>query len=55
MVGDRKYDIIGANKNGIDAIGVLYGYGTKEELEKEKPKYLCTDIMGIMKIITHGA
>jgi phosphoglycolate phosphatase len=51
MVGDRKYDIIGANKNGIDAIGVLYGYGTKEELEKENPKYLCTDIMGIIKII----
>jgi phosphoglycolate phosphatase len=51
MVGDRKYDIIGANKNGIDAIGVLYGYGTKEELEKERPKYLCTDIMEIITII----
>jgi phosphoglycolate phosphatase len=51
MVGDRKYDIVGANKNGIDAIGVLYGYGTKEELEKEEPKYLCTDIMEIVKII----
>jgi phosphoglycolate phosphatase len=28
MAGDRKYDIIGAKSNGIDSIGVLYGYGT---------------------------
>ena len=51
MIGDRKYDIIGANKNGIDSIGVLYGYGSKEELENENPKYLCTGTMDILKII----
>ena len=34
MVGDRSYDIIGAHKNAIPAIGVLYGYGSREELEK---------------------
>lgn len=33
MVGDRKHDIIGAKKNGIDSIGVLFGYGSREELE----------------------
>lgn len=33
MIGDRKYDIIGAKNNGIDGFGVLWGYGTKEELE----------------------
>jgi phosphoglycolate phosphatase len=33
MVGDRKHDIIGAKKNDIDSIGVLYGYGNKEEFE----------------------
>jgi phosphoglycolate phosphatase len=51
MVGDRKYDLIGARKNGIDCIGVLYGYGTLEELEREHPKYLCNDILEILKII----
>jgi phosphoglycolate phosphatase len=51
MIGDRKYDIIGANKNGIDAIGVLYGYGTREELEKENPKYLCNEVVEILRII----
>jgi phosphoglycolate phosphatase len=50
-VGDRKYDIIGANKNGIDAIGVLYGYGTKEELQKETPKYICNSVMDLLEIL----
>ena len=51
MVGDRKYDIIGANKNGIDSIGVLYGYGTEEEPEKENPRYICNNVMEILKMI----
>lgn len=33
MVGDREHDIIGAQKVGVDSIGVLYGYGSLEELE----------------------
>ncbi|MES2659240.1 MAG: HAD hydrolase-like protein [Verrucomicrobiota bacterium] len=32
MVGDREHDTIGARKNGIPAIGVLWGYGTGAEL-----------------------
>ncbi|HEB89813.1 MAG TPA: HAD family hydrolase [Deltaproteobacteria bacterium] len=32
MVGDRKHDIQGALHNAIVPIGVLYGYGTAEEL-----------------------
>ncbi len=31
MVGDRHHDIDGAHANGIPAIGVLYGYGSKDE------------------------
>ena len=34
MIGDREYDVIGAKKFGIPAIGVLYGYGSREELER---------------------
>jgi phosphoglycolate phosphatase len=33
MIGDRKYDMIGANINEVRGIGVLWGFGTKEELE----------------------
>lgn len=34
MIGDRKYDIIGANEMGIDSIGVLWGYGSSDELKE---------------------
>ncbi len=33
MIGDREHDILGAKENGIQSIGVLYGYGDREELE----------------------
>ena len=32
MVGDREHDIIGAKKNGLRSIGVLWGYGVEAEL-----------------------
>ncbi|MQB43284.1 HAD hydrolase-like protein [Rhizobium sp. ICMP 5592] len=33
MVGDRKFDIVGAHANQMRAVGVLWGYGNREELE----------------------
>ena len=33
MVGDRRYDIIGGHANGMRALGVLWGYGSGEELQ----------------------
>lgn len=33
MVGDRRHDIEGAHEVGIPAIGVLYGYGSLNELQ----------------------
>ncbi|MGD8993329.1 MAG: HAD family hydrolase [Desulfobacterales bacterium] len=33
MIGDRKHDMIGAKENGIAGFGVLWGYGTKDELQ----------------------
>jgi len=33
MVGDRRYDVAGAHANEIRALGVLWGYGSREELE----------------------
>lgn len=32
MIGDREHDVIGARAHGIDTVGVLWGYGTEEEL-----------------------
>jgi len=33
MIGDREHDIIGAIENSIYGFGVLWGYGTRDELE----------------------
>jgi phosphoglycolate phosphatase len=42
MIGDRKHDMIGAANNGIATIGVLYGYGSREELHAAGAMHLCT-------------
>jgi phosphoglycolate phosphatase len=41
MIGDRSHDIIGAGKNGMKAIGVLYGYGSLSELTEAGAHRLC--------------
>lgn len=40
MVGDREHDVAGAKENGIDCMGVLYGYGDREELELAGADYI---------------
>lgn len=44
MIGDRKYDILGAKANNIDTIGVTYGYGDKEEIELTKPTLIVDSV-----------
>ena len=34
MIGDRRFDIEGAVANGVTGIGVLWGFGTRDELEQ---------------------
>ena len=36
IIGDTKYDIIGAREAGIASIGITWGYGTRKELEEHK-------------------
>jgi phosphoglycolate phosphatase len=40
MVGDRSVDITSAHRNGLHAAGVLWGHGSRDELEAERPRYL---------------
>ena len=51
MVGDRFYDIEGAQEVGIDSIGVLYGYGDKEELRKAGATHLAEDVAALRKLL----
>ncbi len=37
LVGDRKYDVLGARDMGVDCIAVSYGYGSWEELNEAGP------------------
>jgi phosphoglycolate phosphatase len=34
MIGDRAHDVLGARQNGAHALGVLWGYGSRAELEE---------------------
>ena len=40
MVGDRNHDILGAQQNGLDSIGVLYGFGEETELQEAGATFL---------------
>ena len=44
MVGDRCYDADGARRVGIDSLGVLYGHGTREELETSGFNYIAATV-----------
>lgn len=39
MIGDRKHDLIGARSNGVQAVAVGYGFGSREELLGEAPAF----------------
>lgn len=51
MVGDRKYDVEGAKANGLPAIGLLLGFGSKEELEEAGATAIAKDFKDLKKIL----
>lgn len=53
MVGDREHDIIGAKEAGIKSIGVLFGYGDRNELENAGADFIAETVSDIEKAITH--
>jgi len=40
MVGDRAGDVTAARRNGLQAAGVLWGYGSEAELLNAEPRYI---------------
>lgn len=51
MVGDREHDVLGAKAMGIDCVGVLFGYGSLEELEAAGATYIAETVSDILKYI----
>lgn len=51
MVGDREHDILGAKEAGIDSLGVLYGYGSREELVMAGADFLAENVGAVAEIL----
>ena len=51
MIGDREHDVLGAKEVGVSCIGVLYGYGSLEELETAGADYVAEKPEDILKIL----
>jgi len=54
MVGDRCYDVEAARANGMRAVGVTYGYGTKEELLDVGASQLAGSIPELEKLLLNS-
>jgi phosphoglycolate phosphatase len=51
MVGDRLHDIKGAGENQIDSIGVLYGFGTRAELEQAGAGHIVKTVSDLKNLL----
>ncbi|NLL62632.1 MAG: HAD hydrolase-like protein [Ruminococcaceae bacterium] len=51
MVGDRSYDIEGANSAGVTSIGVEYGFGSREEFLEHNADLIVATIEDLKKAI----
>ena len=54
MVGDRLYDIVGARAKAVDVAGVLWGYGSKEEMDEYAPDYLFDTPARLVEAVLNG-
>jgi phosphoglycolate phosphatase len=52
MIGDRSHDMVGARNNGMKGIGVLYGYGSREELLGAGAHHVCATPGAILNCIS---
>lgn len=52
MVGDRKHDVEGAKECGLQCIGVAFGYGGKEELQRAGAVYIAQRVEDLSVIVS---
>ena len=51
LIGDTKFDVIGANSVGIDCVGITYGFGTREEMEEHGAKKVFDSIEEVISYL----
>lgn len=54
MIGDRKFDVEGAKKAGFPCLGVLYGYGSEEELREAGAAALAATVQEMKEYCQKG-
>lgn len=54
MIGDRKFDMDGARRAGVTAIGAGYGYGSEEELLDSGAQVYCPDVASLADHLLEG-
>jgi phosphoglycolate phosphatase len=51
MVGDREFDVIGARANEVKSVGVLWGYGSRGELEAAGADVIADDVDALRELL----
>lgn len=51
MIGDTKFDIIGAHMFGMEAIGVLYGFGSEQDLIDANADHIVANVNELKKLL----
>ncbi|MGQ8335678.1 HAD hydrolase-like protein [Sunxiuqinia sp. A32] len=51
MIGDTIYDIIGGQANEISTIGVGYGFGKSEEIQRLNPTYFAKEVEELFELL----
>ena len=55
MIGDRHVDIEAAKMNSMRSVGVLYGYGSKQEIENAHPEWIAINPKDLLNIFMDPA
>jgi phosphoglycolate phosphatase len=50
MIGDRAHDVLGASANNVFPVGVLWGYGARQELLSAGARLLCAEPSGLADV-----
>lgn len=54
MIGDRKHDVIGAHKVGMNCAYVLYGFGSRHEAEQYGAEYILNDVKELERFLAEN-
>lgn len=52
MIGDRKFDVEGARAQGVESVGVTYGYGGIEELKEARADYIVRSVAELERFLS---